>query len=228
MRYMNCMASKIGNYQSVIYNYKKMEKIKIELLEGGIRPNKEFNESAGYDLYIPKRTFVPAGRSIIPLGFKIALPRGKKAFIFSRSGIAAKGVPGWLSESQGKLCNCEVKQGILDEEKYYDMAKDEDVYIEHSRKINLPDGSTAYDAVFRVKVFDSVRIPQCDIELGMLDCGYRGEVGLIINNRDVGFYLEREQSIAQMVISDVPDTELLPVDKLDGGEGERGEQGFNS
>ena len=206
-----------------------MEEIKIELLEGGILPTKEFDESAGYDLYVPKRTFVAMGKTVVPLGFKMALPKGKAALIFSRSGVEAKGVQGWLSESNGKLCNCKVMNGYLEEDKYMELCQNEDIYyVERSKKINLPDGKVLYDATYREKVYNSIRLDKCSVKLGMVDCGYRGEVGLILDNTDVSFYIEAGQSIAQMVIIDVPDTELLPVEKLDSGEGERGEQGFNS
>ena len=206
-----------------------MEKIKIELLEGGILPKKEFGESGGYDLFVPERTFIGAGKTIVPLGFKIAIPKGKVALIFSRSGVEAKGVQGWLSESNGKLCNCKVVNGYLEEDKYMELCQNEDIYyVERSKKINLSDGKVLYDATYREKVYDSIRLDKCSVKLGMADCGYRGVVGMILENNDASFYIEKGQSIAQMVIIDVPDTELLPVEKLDSGEGERGEQGFNS
>lgn len=206
-----------------------MEKIKIELMEGGIMPQKEFKESAGYDLFVPKRTSVGRGRQVVPLGFKMALPKGKAALIFARSGVEAKGVNAWLSESNGQLCNCKVVNGVVDEEKYMEMCKNEDMYWpERSKKIITPDGKVLYDATFREKIFDPIRIPCCNVKLGMVDCGFRGEVGMILENRDANFYLEKGQSIAQMVIIDVPETELEPVEKLDEGEGERGEQGFQA
>lgn len=206
-----------------------MEEIKIELLEGGILPTKEFDESAGYDLYVPKRTFVASGKTVVPLGFKMALPKGKAALIFSRSGVEAKGVPGWLSESNGQLCNVKVKNDILEESKYMEMCKDGDMYyVDRSKKINCPDGKVLYDATYRCKVHHPTRLDKCSVKLSMVDCGARGGVGMILDNMDVPFYIEAGQSIAQMVIIDIPSTKLKQVDKLDDGEGKRGEQGFNS
>ena len=207
-----------------------MEKIKIELLEGGIMPRKEFAESAGYDLFVPKDTEIPIGRQVVPLGFRLALPKGKAALIFSRSGVACKGVLGFLSMSNGKLCNVKVMEGIVDEEKRRYLCETDNIYWVQEVKpiVNKANGELFYHLTYREKVFDPIRLDKCRVELGMVDCGYRGEVGMIIENRDVNFWIAAGSSIAQMVIIDVPDTELVITEKLDGGEGERGEQGFNS
>lgn len=203
-----------------------MEEIKIELLEGGIMPQKEFKESAGYDLYVPKRTSVHRGKQVVPLGFKMALPAGKAALIFSRSGVAAKGVTGFLSESKGELCNVKVMEGVITEEKYKELCESDDIYFPQEPKvINTPNG-VFYAAYYRQKVFEPIRLKKCNVLLGMVDCGYRGEVGMILENNDASFYIEKGQSIAQMVIIDIPQTVLVQTDKLESSEDGRGEQGF--
>lgn len=202
----------------------------VELLDGGVEPKKEFELSAGYDLFVPKRTAINHGRQIVPLGFKIAVPKGKMALIFSRSGVAAKGVSGYLSESNGQLCNVKLVSDVVDEEKMYKLMKEDSTYYVEEKKELTSDATPVkmYFMRYREKIFDAIRFDKCSVLLGMVDCGYRGEVGMILENWDANFYIEKGQSIAQMVIVDADMMPLLLVDKLDGGDDARGEQGFNS
>lgn len=205
-----------------------MEEIKIELMEGGILPQREFLESGGYDLYVPKRTQIQKGKQIIPLGFKIAVPKGKVALIFARSGTESKGVNGWLSESNGQLCNVAIREeGIDDDKRKYLSENDSVYYIDWIKQIDssIP-GKAMYYCRYREKITEPIRIDDACVKLGMVDCGYRGEVGMIIENRGCSFYVEQGQSIAQMVIIDIPQTVLVQTDKLESSEDGRGEQGF--
>lgn len=62
---------------------------------------------------------------------------------------------------------------------------------------------------------------------GTIDAGYRGEVGIIMyNHGKETFVIKRGERIAQMVISELPDVELLCVDEL--SESIRGAGGFGS
>ena len=62
---------------------------------------------------------------------------------------------------------------------------------------------------------------------GTIDAGYRGEVGVIVFNRgEKPFPVKRGDRIAQMVISKLPEVELLEVEEL--SETGRGEGGFGS
>jgi len=62
---------------------------------------------------------------------------------------------------------------------------------------------------------------------GTIDAGYRGEVGVIIYNRgEKPFEVRRGDRIAQMVISKLPDVELVEVETLE--ESARGAGGFGS
>ena len=207
-----------------------MEEIKIELLDGGIMPKKEFDLSAGYDLFVPKRTGVNKGRQIVPLGFKIALPTGKAALIFSRSGVQAKGVKGYLSESNGKLCNVKLVEEVVSEERMQQLIEEDNSYFVEEKKMLVADSSPIkmYLMRYREKVYTPIRFDRCNVCLGMVDAGYRGEVGMILYNEDVNFYLEAGDSIAQMVIIDACMLPMVQVEKLDGGDDMRGEQGFAS
>ncbi len=62
---------------------------------------------------------------------------------------------------------------------------------------------------------------------GTIDAGYRGEVGVIMYNRgEVPFHVHRGDRIAQMVISKLPEVELVEVETLE--ESTRGTGGFGS
>ena len=63
---------------------------------------------------------------------------------------------------------------------------------------------------------------------GLVDSGYRGEllVNLINTDRDETFVVEEGMRIAQLVILELPDVELVEVSELP--ESERGVRGFGS
>ncbi len=63
--------------------------------------------------------------------------------------------------------------------------------------------------------------------VGLIDSGYRGEVGLPLHNlTDVPVELFRGERVAQLVVVPVMDVECVLVDELP--KSERGEQGFGS
>jgi dUTP pyrophosphatase len=66
----------------------------------------------------------------------------------------------------------------------------------------------------------------CDVIHGLIDEDYKGEVGVIVINRDRDFFVEKGQRIAQMLIHKVDDTELFETDLL--SESERNQGGFGS
>lgn len=145
--------------------------IKIKRLsEDAILPKKATNGAAGYDLYIPKDTLIPAGkRVLIPLDIAIQLPDGFQFKIEPRSGFSRKGI--------------QSKSGA-----YYDA--------------------------------DSLH--------GIIDCDYRGNIGIIIKSHDKkNFTIARGTRIAQgCVYYNYPEITLTEVDELD--ETERGSGGFGS
>ena len=63
---------------------------------------------------------------------------------------------------------------------------------------------------------------------GLVDSGYRGEllVNLVNTDRRETFVVEPGMRIAQLVILELPDVELVEVDELPASE--RGERGFGS
>ncbi|MDX9979861.1 MAG: dUTP diphosphatase [Lentisphaeria bacterium] len=62
---------------------------------------------------------------------------------------------------------------------------------------------------------------------GTIDAGYRGEVGIIAFNAGrAPFAVERGDRIAQMVIQQLPEVELIPAEEL--SETRRGAGGFGS
>jgi len=54
----------------------------------------------------------------------------------------------------------------------------------------------------------------CDVIQGKIDSDYRGGVGVIINNRDVPFIIEKDTRIAQMTFHKVEDVEWHETDEL--------------
>ena len=62
---------------------------------------------------------------------------------------------------------------------------------------------------------------------GTIDAGYRGEVGIIMLNAGTeNFTVKRGERVAQMVITRLPEVELIQVDELSSTQ--RGEGGFGS
>lgn len=72
--------------------------VRIILEEGGFLPKKATEGSAGYDLFAPKNVTIHPGRSVIPLNFRLALPKGIGATVNPRSGFTLKGFEGYSSE----------------------------------------------------------------------------------------------------------------------------------
>lgn len=66
----------------------------------------------------------------------------------------------------------------------------------------------------------------CDVLQGKIDSDYRGCVGVIVRNQDVGFEMYRGTRIAQLTIYKVEDAEFEVVDELT--ETDRGDGGFGS
>ena len=63
---------------------------------------------------------------------------------------------------------------------------------------------------------------------GLVDCGYRGELRVVLLNTDTSepFVVEPGMRIAQLVVLPVPELELVEVDELP--DSERGVRGFGS
>ncbi len=63
---------------------------------------------------------------------------------------------------------------------------------------------------------------------GTIDCGYRGEIQVVLLNtdRELPFQVERGMRIAQLVVLRIPDVEPVEVDELP--QSERGARGLGS
>jgi deoxyuridine 5'-triphosphate nucleotidohydrolase len=95
--------------------------------------------------------------------------------------------------------------------------------------IELPDGYCAEiqprSGYASKGIEGNVRRMNADVLYGLIDSGYRGNVGVIINNHDFPFVLVKGLRIAQMIIRKVEDvtfketTELSDSDRADGGFG---------
>ena len=71
--------------------------VQILLEKGGIMPKKATDGSAAYDLFAPDNILIQPGRNIVPLNFRMALPKGIGATPNPRSGFTLKGFEGYRS-----------------------------------------------------------------------------------------------------------------------------------
>lgn len=69
--------------------------VQILLEKGGIMPKKATDGSAAYDLFAPDNIVIQPGRNVVPLNFRIALPKGIGATPNPRSGFTLKGFEGY-------------------------------------------------------------------------------------------------------------------------------------
>ena len=64
---------------------------------------------------------------------------------------------------------------------------------------------------------------------GTIDAGYRGEVGVILDNiGDYPYYITKGQKVAQMVLKEVPVASFYKVEDISVFSSERGEGGYGS
>lgn len=68
-----------------------MQEVKI-VLEGGVLPKKATKGAACYDLFAPEDFKLEHGRQVLPLGFRMQLPKNMAAIVKSRSGFSSKGI----------------------------------------------------------------------------------------------------------------------------------------
>ena len=115
----------------------------------------------------------------------------------------------------------------------YDLRSRQDLVITPKTTVLVPTGlfleiPPGYEAQIRSRsglaLKNALSLPNAP---GTIDAGYRGEVGVIMYNRgEVPFRIRRGDRIAQMVISKLPEVELVEVEELD--ESSRGTGGFGS
>ena len=93
-----------------------MQEVKI-VLEGGVLPEKATEGAACYDLYVPEDFKLRRGRQIVPLGFRLQLPKNMAAIVKSRSGFASNGIEVMyeqLCELYTKRLDADVLLGTID------------------------------------------------------------------------------------------------------------------
>lgn len=139
-----------------------------------------------------------------------------------------------------------------DDDACYDLYLPSETVLKHGRQqiplgfcIQLPQGYCAYirsRSGNMSKGLENINGERIDAEVktGIVDAGYRGVVGCIVDNHhptpsridengkvdNSSVTLAKGYKIGQMAILPVPKTELILVDKLD--ESERGDGGFGS
>ncbi len=123
-------------------------KVKIKILPGGKMPERKTVGAAAYDCYARKTVILENTPQVIPLGFKIQIPKGFHAEIYPRSSIGLKtslrmansvgiidsdytGEVGFVGES--KLGECVVKAG----ERIAQLIIKRDVEIEFEKVAEL-------------------------------------------------------------------------------------------
>ena len=69
-----------------------------------------------------------------------------------------------------------------------------------------------------------------DVFAGVIDSGYRGNIGVCLYNSGAIYEIKKGDRIAQMIIHRIPSTRMLEVDELgsNGCDDARGEGGFGS
>ena len=115
----------------------------------------------------------------------------------------------------------------------YDLRSRQELVITPKTTVLVPTGlfleiPPGYEAQIRSRsglaLKNALSLPNAP---GTIDAGYRGEVGVIMYNRgEVPFRIRRGDRIAQMVISKLPEVDLVEVETLE--ESARGAGGFGS
>lgn len=130
------------------------------------------------------------------------------------------------------LENIEIPSYANEDDSGVDLYSKEDVVIPAGAKgflvktgirVELEKG---YELQIRPKSGNSIKTP-IRVILGTVDAGYRGEVGVIIDNlSDEDFKLSKDKAIAQAVLNYVPKINFKVVNELSNSD--RGEGGFGS
>ena len=102
------------------------------------------------------------------------------------------------------------------------LARNETQIIPTGIKIEIPEGYAGF-----IQPRSSLSKEGIHISLGLVDSGYRGEVGIIATNlNDSLFGIKKGDRIAQLIIKKVEHIEWIEVDQLE--RSERSENGFGS
>lgn len=190
-----------------------MEKIKIELLNGGVAPQLSKEEPC-FELALPSNVNVGRGKHEISLGFSITLPKNKVALLMPRNDVAQKGILGYLNWGEEGPFNVMAVNDVVDEDRFnYINSKKEQFYI-MDFNIRSVGGQKVYNVNYQERVAAPVRIASCKVENSIVTCVETGEVKLQLNNRGENpVFIERGMCIARMLIIDAPEVELEIVEE---------------
>lgn len=114
----------------------------------------------------------------------------------------------------------------------FDLYASEDVIIEPGETTVVPTGIAVqlpggYEATVRPRSGVTSRT-KLRVQLGTIDQGYVGEIGIIVdNNHGVNYRIERGYKLAQLVVQPLPSVEAYEISG-ELGETERGTGGFGS
>lgn len=156
-----------------------------------------------------------------------------------------------------ELCGGRMPEKAHDADAAYDVFTKEDVKVldyeryaiplgfkiqlpKHLAAVIQPRSGMSAKGMPSKKMWDGEIIKEkridADVELGLIDSGYTGEVKAIVKTFEIGNYLAEKiiipagTRIAQMRIVEIPNTELVSgvVKKEENDDKKRGDNGFNS
>ena len=104
--------------------------MKIKLLsEGAKMPTRADEQSAGYDLYVPKDTIIYPGRQIVELDINMEITPGWEGNVRPRSGFSSKGMEAYKVDSNNNKIgdkiriDADVLEGTVDSSYRYLIEK---------------------------------------------------------------------------------------------------------
>lgn len=172
--------------------------MKIKILgdkEKFLKPTKGTERSAAYDLYVQEDVVIKQGRQVIPMGFAMELDPNTAAETHPRSGFASKGMEGYPIF-------------YFDETTFNEECKG-------NEDIKLLEILTIAQQKHYKHIHDKIKERfDADVTYGLIDEDYRSEIGVIINNQGNEFLIKRGTRIAQMLIVNVPQTEITYTEEL--------------
>lgn len=166
-------------------------RIKTILIGEAQLPIKMVRSDAGYDLYTSEDTYIVGNsvkgkRTVVSTGLRIALPDP-----CSR----------WWWKILGLFCYSY---------HYYATVKSRSGFSSKGME-----GCAEIPAYDNGMLLNEQQRYDCDVVTGTVDAGYRGTIGVIVVNRDKGFWLPKGKRIAQLIIEKAYDARFIEAASLD-------------
>ena len=144
------------------------------VLEGGVMPKKATKGAACYDLFVPEDFKLKHGRQILPLGFRMQLPKNMAAIIKPRSGFSSNGIEvtyEQLCEMYKKRIDADVLLGTVDSDYTGIVGVIIDVHDKLSARTFIAKGT-------RIAQMQLVEVPETEFrQVDALDETERGDGG---------------------------------------------------